>query len=273
MIVDAHCHVGLRWREPVETLRYHMAKSGVDKAVLTSSTSAEDLTYELECRRRFPGTFAVVGSVTPEQAGVEAAVASLAESGVAGIRLRSPGESLSLAGYSAALASAAELGLAVTVLGDSSRFVNGAFEQLVAANPNATVIIEHLGSTAHPDDDAATRERVFTLAAYPNVHMKIAGLGEFCRPDKGSAGELPFADPIPPFLERAHAAFGSDRLLWGSDFPNVCSREGYERALAWPRQRFQHLGDAECAAIFGGTAARLFGLADLIAPGDRGSMP
>jgi L-fuconolactonase len=90
--------------------------------------------------------------------------------------------------------------------------------------------------------------------------MKIAGLGEFCRPDKRSTGDLPFEQPIPPFLERAYEAFGCDRLMWGSDFPNVCSREGYERALRWPLERFQQLGVDERDAIFGGTAARLFGL-------------
>jgi L-fuconolactonase len=259
-VVDAHCHVGRAWREPVETLLFHMQQAGVDQAVLTSSTSAGDLSYELECRRRFPGRFAVVGTVKPEPSGVAAATAALAESGVSGIRLRAPDEETLLEGYSAALAIATDLGLGVSVLGDSDHFVNRAFRTLVEAHPNARLVIEHLGSTAHPNDDGATRERVFDLAAYPNVSMKIAGLGEFCRPAKRSSGDLPFEDPIPPFLERAYDAFGCDRLLWGSDFPNVCSREGYERALRWPVERFHVVGDAERAAIFGGTAARLFGL-------------
>jgi L-fuconolactonase len=149
----------------------------------------------------------------------------------------------------------------VSVLGDTTRFVNRAFLRLVEANATARLVIEHLGSTSRPDDDAAARERVFTLATYPNVHMKIAGLGEFCRPDTQARDALPFERPIPLFLEAAHAAFGSDRLMWGSDFPNVCSREGYGRALQWPRARFQHLSEAERAAIFGGTATRVFGLA------------
>jgi L-fuconolactonase len=204
--------------------------------------------------------FAVVGSVHPDAGGAAAAVSSLAERGVSGIRLRAPADDDSLAGYSAALSAAAALELAVTVLGDSSRFVNRAFRTLVEANVNTNLIIEHLGSTAHASDDAPARERVFSLAAYPNVHMKIAGLGEFCRPDKGPSGDLPFEQPIPLFLERAYEAFGCDRLLWGSDFPNVCSREGYERALRWPLERFHHLGENERTAIFGGTAARLFGL-------------
>jgi L-fuconolactonase len=258
MIVDSHCHVGRTWREPVETLLYHMGRAGVERAVLTSSTSADDLSYELECRQRFPGTFAVVGSVTPDPAGAAAAVSALANSGASGIRLRAPGDDDSLAGYSAVLAAAGDLNLAVTVLGDSTRFVNQTFRALIEGNENTKLIIEHLGSTAHPNDDGPARERVFSLAAYPNVHMKIAGLGEFCRPDKRSVGDLPFEQPILPFLERAYEAFGGDRLLWGSDFPNVCSREGYERALRWPFERFHHLGEDERAAIFGGTAARLF---------------
>jgi L-fuconolactonase len=258
--VDAHCHVGRTWREPVDTLLYHMGQAGVQRAVLTSSTSAGDLSYELECRQRFPGTFAVVGSINPDPEGAAAAVSALASSGVSGIRLRAPADDDSLAGYSAALAAAADQRLVVTVLGDSTRFVNRAFRRLAEANIDTTLIVEHLGSTAHPNDDDAARQEVFSLAAYPNVHMKIAGLGEFCRPDKRSTGDLPFEQPIPPFLERAYEAFGCDRLMWGSDFPNVCSREGYERALRWPLERFQQLGVDERDAIFGGTAARLFGL-------------
>ena len=64
-IVDTHCHAGHNWFEPVELLLYQMNANGVDKAVLIQHGGVFDNTYLLECARRFPRRFAVVGMVIP----------------------------------------------------------------------------------------------------------------------------------------------------------------------------------------------------------------
>ena len=69
VVVDTHCHVTPYWREPVETLLYQMSTNGVDKAVLTQVAQLRiyDNSYLIECKRRFPGRFSVVGMVDTDR--------------------------------------------------------------------------------------------------------------------------------------------------------------------------------------------------------------
>jgi L-fuconolactonase len=60
-------------------------------------------------------------------------------------------------------------------------------------------------------------------------------------------------------FDLAYAAFGAERMLWGSDFPPVSGREGYANALRWPREHFAALPAPDQAALFGGTAQRIYG--------------
>jgi len=49
--------------------------------------------------------------------------------------------------------------------------------------------------------------------------IKLPGFGEFC--------ELPCPfEAVPPLAEMALEAFGPQRVMWGSDYPPVSSREG-----------------------------------------------
>ena len=59
-------------------------------------------------------------------------------------------------------------------------------------------------------------------------------------------------------LIEALEAFGAERLLWGSDFPVVASREGYANALNWTRALFEGRPQEEVDTIFGGNAERIF---------------
>ena len=51
--------------------------------------------------------------------------------------------------------------------------------------------------------------------------------------------------------------FGADRLLWGSDWPVVELAGGYSRWLATARS---FVPEAVHAAVFGGNAARTYGV-------------
>ncbi|HUG60659.1 MAG TPA: amidohydrolase family protein, partial [Methylomirabilota bacterium] len=111
------------------------------------------------------------------------------------------------------------------------------------------------------DVERDARRRTFGLARFPNVFIKIPGLGEFCSRAQPLAAPNPFAQPEPPLLEQALDAFGSHRLMWGSDFPPVSAREGYGNALRLPRERFAALPnvtDDDLVRIFGGTALSVF---------------
>ena len=262
VIVDTHCHVSPVWYEPVETLLYQMDANEVERAVLVQMHGQTNNGYQFECVRRFPDRLASVALVDTQSPDAGEKLERLAERGVCGVRLpatsRSPGED-----PLAIWRKAAELGLPVTSGGRSTDFASEAFAQLVEALPDLTVIIEHLGSSNAPDGEPAPyeiRRHVFGLSRFPNVCIKVHGLGEFCTRALPVTESFPFEVPIPPLLELAYEAFGPGRMMWGSDYPPVSAREGYHNALRLTLDRLAGKSEEERNLIFGGVATRVFRL-------------
>ena len=259
-IVDSHCHVSPVWYEPVETLLFQMDRYGVDHAVLIQMMGQRDNQYQFECVRRFPGRFAPVVILDPEQSDATTTLARLAGEGASGIRL-SPGVRSPSEDPLAIWREAARLGLAVSCLGSAADFASDGFAQLVEALPNLPIVIEHLVGIGQPRGSAtapAVVDQVFALSRFPNLLMKVTGLGEFSVRAMPVTQPVPFVEPVPEYLERAYQRFGPGRLMWGSDYPPVSSREGYGNALAWCRARFAALAPTDRDAIFGTTALSVF---------------
>lgn len=262
-IIDSHCHASPVWYEPVESLLAQMDRNGVRGAILIQMQGQTNNDYQAECLRRYPGRFASVVIVDTARPDAPRALERLAAAGASGVRLgapaRSPGDD-PLAIWRAA----ERLGLAVSCAGGSADFASDDFARLVEALPGLAIVIEHLGSVSRPDDDEAqreTRRRVFALARYPNLSIKVPGLGEFCRralpvPDD----PFPFERPIPPYLDLAYDTFGPRRMMWGSDYPPVSGREGYQNALRLAMEQFAAKSQEDRDQIFGGTALSAFPL-------------
>ncbi len=264
-IIDSHCHVSPVWYEPVESLLFQMERNGVDGAILIQMQGQTDNAYQFACVRRFPGRFAPVVVIDTDRPDAPRELERLAGEGASGVRLkattRSPGDD-PLALWRAA----DRLGLAVSCAGSSADFASDEFARLVEALPGLPIVIEHLGSVSQPDADEAVRAarlRVFDLARYPNLSIKVPGLGEFCRRALPPTDPFPFEQPIPPYLELALEGFGPSRVMWGSDYPPVSGREGYRNALRLPQERFERiaaLSQGDRDRIFGGTALSVFPL-------------
>jgi L-fuconolactonase len=129
---------------------------------------------------------------------------------------------------------------------------------VIKAFPSLPIIIEHLGGIGRDEAPPYPKFRqILALARYPNTYMKVHGLGEICpRP-------IPFPEPmpfptVPPFMEMAYDAFGASRIMWGSDFPPVASREGYRNALHWTMEHLSSHSAADQEWLFGKTALSLF---------------
>jgi len=260
IIVDSHCHASLQWYEPVESLLGQMERNGVSHAILIQMMGQSDNSYQAECVRRFPGRFASVVIVDTDRPDAASTLVRLAGEGASGIRLgpntRSPG-----ADPLAIWRTAARLGLAVSCMGTADDFASDQFAQTVRAVPDLRVVVEHLGSLGRPRGEATPDDvvqQVCGLARYPNVFMKVPGLGEFCRRAIPVVGSYPFVQPIPSYLKDALDAFGPPRLMWGSDFPPVSGREGYANALRLTMDQFAGLDDEDRAMIFGKTALSVF---------------
>jgi L-fuconolactonase len=262
LTVDTHCHVSPGWYEPVEVLLFQMDRNGVDRAIMIQINGQFDNDYQLECVRRHPDRLSSVVLVDTADPAAPATLQRLAEQGARGVRLRpdtrSPGDD-----PLAIWRKAAELGLPVSCGGTAAQFASAGFADAVRAVPTLPIVVEHLGSVNQPDGEPAPyalRQQVFALSRFPNVYIKVHGLGEFCR------RLLPVASPPfdlanLPILEQAFQAFGPDRMMWGSDYPPVSGREGYANALGLMRERIRTLRADAVEAVFGGTAAKVFGIA------------
>jgi L-fuconolactonase len=262
VIVDTHCHVTPYWYEPAELLLFQMDRNGVEKAVLVQIMGQYDNSYQFECEARYPGRFVSVVLVDPSRPDAPRQLQRLAEQGAKGARLRadtrSPGDD-----PLALWRKADELRLPVTCNGTREMFAAEAFVEVIETFPRLPLIIEHLGSVNQPDGEAPPypiRQKIFGLARYPNVYMKIHGLGEICGRNMPVTTPFPFNREGLSILTMAYEAFGPDRLMWGSDYPPVSGREGYANALRLTLAEFESKPEEERRSIFGGVARRLYGL-------------
>jgi L-fuconolactonase len=261
--VDTHCHASRQWYEPVETLLYEMDRNEVDQAVLIQINGQYDNRYQQECVLRYPERLSSVVLVDPLQPDALKTLERLKNEGASGVRLapgaRSPGDD-PLTIWRAA----ARLGLIVSCGGTNADFASDAFADMLAALPDMQVVIEHLASVGQPDPDDSRRvqrERAFALARFPNAFIKVPGLGEFARRAMPvPSGEFPYVQPIPDYLEQVYTAFGPSRMMWGSDFPPVATREGYRNALRLCIDQFAARSEADRTLIFGDTARSVFGI-------------
>jgi len=249
MIIDTHCHAGLHKYEPVESLLYHMKEANVEKAVLIQHGGEFDNNYHVECQNKFPGCFASAMLVHPNEGSDN--IQKWAEKGIVGIRLGASSRALTsnpLEHWS----SANQLDLVVSALGSLETFLSQEFSEILQLYPNLNIVIEHLAGV---DSGDAERLRLFRkvldLAQYEQISMKLPGFGEFC--------DLPYPfKHIPEVADMALEAFSPQRIMWGSDYPPVTTREGYKHSLEFPMKYFSKLTEEERSWIFGKSAFKLW---------------
>jgi L-fuconolactonase len=250
-IVDTHCHIGLHKYEPIEVLRFHMAHSGVDQAVLIQYAGNTDNGYVLEAMTAYPGQFAAAMIVTPDDDGSQ--IRFWAERGIGGIRLaanfRGSGSD-PLAHWR----TAAELGLVVSAPSNPQSLQSDEFAEVLQGFPNLHIVIEHLAG-AKSNLDVEEFRVIMALAQHDNLTIKLPGFGEFCHLPH------PFQN-VPPYADIALEAFGPQRIMWGSDWPPVSSREGYNNSLRFPLHYFARLSETERSWIFGKTAQHVWQLSE-----------
>ena len=254
IIVDTHCHAGLDKYEPIESLLFHMEQAGVDKAVLIQHQGNTDNSYHVECLQSYPGRFAAAMIVEKTDTGKK--IRYWAEQGIVGIRL-SADSRVAAADALAQWRTAAALNLVVSAPCSPSTLLSKDFAEVIKTFPNLQIVIEHLGGIrqeAEPPYDEF--KRVLALAKHANLTIKLPGFGEFCK--------LPHPfEHVPPFARMVVEAFSPQRVMWGSDYPPVSCREGYNSSLKFPMDYFSDLSQDDREWIFGRTALSVWKLTDV----------
>jgi L-fuconolactonase len=261
--VDTHIHIGQTWYEPIETVLFHMEQNSVARAVLIQSGGNYDNSYEIDCVQRYPDRFAGVILIDTDKPDALEVVEKWSEKGAVGIRLsaqeRSPGTD-----PLAIWRKASQLGLVVSLSakGGLAASAGDDFRRLIEVLPDLKIVMEHLGGVGlltgaaggpAQEMDFALFYKILALAKYPNIFLKLPGLGEFMPKPNQPHYDAPSFVP-PDTIRMAYDAFGSKRIMWGSDFPRCSGREGYTNALKGPMEKISFFSNDDREWIFGKTA-------------------
>jgi L-fuconolactonase len=95
-------------------------------------------------------------------------------------------------------------------------------DHLAAAFPSLRIIINHLGGAAGREPSSAWTSDIELIAARPNVHMKLSAIFDMFNtgPDESVAWTSPLeVDAYRPHLDVIFAAFGPERVIFGSNWP------------------------------------------------------
>ncbi|WP_217169373.1 amidohydrolase [Streptomyces sp. AC512_CC834] len=276
-IVDTHCHIisddvtryprapiggkqsGWATTRPVgaDGMAERMDKAGIAQAVLVQATTAYgyDNSYVLDSRARRPDRFIAVGTVDPlrpDAAGNLEAVTG--KGGLSGVRLFTSGSTVPTQGEWFAAPEthpfwekAAELGVTVCLqmrLGPATEQLHA----LLRRFPSVPVLLDHMG---YPDIAASPADagaEVARLAVHPGLNLKLTHRNLERLHDVGAkAGQ---------FLEPVLAAFGANRIAWGSNLP--AAEQSLPELVTLAQEVLADVSEPARREIFAGTARRLY---------------
>jgi L-fuconolactonase len=134
----------------------------------------------------------------------------------------------------------------------------------VASLPDVTFVLDHLGNVdVGRAVDNAWAASFAELAALPNTTCKLSGILSVLAPESEQRraacdSRPPSISHLRPYLHLALDHFGSDRLMFGSDWPVCTLGASYDAVVATAVALTSTLSKPEQAAIMGGTARRLY---------------
>lgn len=234
-----------------------MRACGFDACVAVQARQTEAETrWLLALADSHPFIAGVVGWVDLCAADVERRLAALAHPKLVGIRhivQAEPDGFLARADFRRGIAALTACDLPFDIL-VYARQLRQAID-FAAAFPAERFVLDHLGK---PDISAGAIESwhrdLRELARLPNVWAKLSGLVTEADWRRWTPAILR------PYLDAALDAFGSERLMIGSDWP-VCSLAGtYGDVMGATIEALADCGEADREAVLGGSAQRFWNL-------------
>jgi predicted TIM-barrel fold metal-dependent hydrolase len=201
-----------------------------------------DNRYTAESARRFPNRCTSVGCLDVAAADAPDVARELVERhGMRGIRWFL--DPRPFADGSGVVRAIGALGapLVVTILPDRLAELASAIPDL----PGVTIALDHCGFADFSD---GVPDALAALVPFPEVHLKVSTM---TLDRMGAHGDV--RDGV---AEMA-AAFGGDRLMWGSDFSQTHDRP-YPALAELARHASSRLSDDDRTAFLGGAACRLW---------------
>lgn len=214
----------------VEALLRRMDANRVARTVLIQVIHYKwDNRYLVDCLRRYPGRFAGVCRVDPEDPNAPEDLSRWTAQGCHGVRLSpaagSQGDWIRGPLMPALWRRCEQLRVPMTLLLPTSRLPD--VQPLIERYPGVTVVIDHMADC--PIDDPAASAKLLELARYPRTFVKITHLWSL------SHRPFPFRDTY-ALVARVRDAFGSQRIMGGTDWPIRPELASYEQRLALYRE-------------------------------------
>lgn len=256
--IDTHCHL---W-ESDDSLncyaKYELAEiqeiaepAGVRRFVVVVLHSDINEKYVMKVRQQHPDKVRVIANINPAQKNLAEEMKLNREKGVLGYRINSKfdGESwLKRPGVDKMWEIAADLDISICLLRKENVSVKSVLD-MMKRHPGTKVVIDHLG-LVNPQSIKEVSE-FLELAQFEKCYVKFSRF--FTDRVKQTGTEV-----IVPFFKKLNTAFGSERLMWGSNAPvEVGQKSDYSRAVNLIKEA-TFLSEKDKQNIMEKTAEKLF---------------
>lgn len=127
--------------------------------------------------------------------------------------------------------------------------------QLVKLFPEQRFVLDHIAKPDIKSGEYATwQTNIKKLALHTNVYCKISGMVTEADWNKWTTADFKV------YLDTVVKAFGTDRIMYGSDWPVCTVAASYEQQIGIVNDYFNPFSTLEKRNIMGGNATRFYGL-------------
>jgi L-fuconolactonase len=126
--------------------------------------------------------------------------------------------------------------------------------ELVRRHPELPVVLDHGGKPSiRKREFGIWSHDIARLAEFPNAYCKLSGLWTEAAADHSQAA-------LQPWVNHLLRSFGTERLMWGSDWPVVELKGSYCDWFIQCRNILSGLTEDQQRAVFGGNGRRFYGI-------------
>ena len=137
----------------------------------------------------------------------------------------------------------------ILILEDQMPFVS----ELVAGYPEQLFVIDHLAKPSIKDSRIVEwKKQIQRLSVHENVFCKISGIVT-----EANWGDWKYSDLL-PYLDVVFEAFGTKRVMYGSDWPVCLLAASYGQVLAVVKEYISTFSIDEQNNFWGGNASRFY---------------
>ena len=126
---------------------------------------------------------------------------------------------------------------------------------LIKQLPALPIVIDHIAKPNIKEGEwESWKKEIKAIAEYPNVYCKISGMATEAQWDTWTM------DTLKPYIDTVVEAFGTERIMFGSDWPVCLVASSYEKWLKGLQNYFNTFSIDEQASFFANNAIKFYKL-------------